>query len=164
MAKQKRDYSRLKLEFFESDYDSVNEFFIQKYNQNTANNKQIATNTKWRWKQKQERKEKIMQKALEKSAEKKAKELEIDVELLQKWKKNWLIQIINKLSKKWNLPIGDIVKWLNAIKTELWEPTSIWKTDAVIKDETTDQNPLKEKLLKLKQNNQWNISSWQKKK
>lgn len=164
MAKQKRDYSKLKLEFFESEYDSVNEFFLQKYNQNTAKNKQIATSTKWRWKQKQEYKEKILQKALERSAEKKAKEIEIDVELLQKWKKNWLIQIINRLSKKNNLPIWDIVKWLNAIKTELWEPTSYQKTDSVIKDETSDQNPLKEKLLKLKQNNQWNISSWQKKK
>ena len=162
MAKQKRDYSRLKLEFFESEIDEFEGFFKDKYKTNTDWN--IRQNTRWWTKEKKERKEKIMQKALEKSAEKKAKELEIDVELLQKWKKNWLIQIINKLSKKWNLPIGDIVKWLNAIKTELWEPTSIWKTDAVIKDETTDQNPLKEKLLKLKQNNQWNINSWKKKK
>ena len=162
MAKQKRDYSKLKLEFFESEFDEFEGFFQDKYKTKTDGN--IRQNTKWRTKEKKERKENILQKALEKTAEKKAKEIEIDVELLQKWKKNWLIQIINRLSKKNNLPISDIVKWLNAIKTELWEPTSYQKTDSVIKDETSDQNPLKEKLLKLKQNNQWNINSWKKKK
>jgi hypothetical protein len=44
--KSKYDYAQLKLEFFESNIDEVREFFLQKFDQDTANNKQLAKNTK----------------------------------------------------------------------------------------------------------------------
>jgi hypothetical protein len=44
--KYQYDRPAIKLEFFESDIDEVQPFFIQNYNKDTAKNKQLATATK----------------------------------------------------------------------------------------------------------------------
>jgi hypothetical protein len=57
---------------------------------------------------------------------------------LMKAKKNALVKIamgINNSEDIWK-----IVKWLNSIKTELGEPTSISKTDATIKTTPLDES------------------------
>lgn len=133
--KSKYDRPALKLEFFESEIDDVKPFFEQRYNKNTANNKQLAVATKWRAKEKQERKANVIEKALQKQAEKQAKELQVPLEELMKWKKAilWLLlkqvaQYVqaNKKDERLNIDVQDAEKILKMFKTELWEPATIW--------------------------------------
>ncbi len=133
--KSKYDRTALKLEFFESEIDDVKPFFEQKYNKDTAKNKQLATATKWRAKEKQERKSKILEKALQKQAEKQAKELSVPLEDLMKWKKAVLQLLLKQVSRfvnanKWedwkDIDVWDAEKILKMFKTELGEPATIW--------------------------------------
>lgn len=136
-TKTKYDRPALKLEFFQSDIDDVKPFFEQRYNKNTANNKQLANATKWRAKEKQERKAKVVEKALQKQAEKQANELQVPLEDLMKWKKAILSLLLLQVSKyvkdskseDWTLKDVDVSnaeKILRMFKTELWEPNTIW--------------------------------------
>ena len=104
-------------------------------------------------KEKQEHKDKILQKALERRAKEEAKNLEIPVDKLMKAKKAviWLLmQKLEKTLEKQSKDNKDVVdvnvkefeKILKIIKTELWEPTNISKTDATIKTEPIDENLL----------------------
>ena len=122
--KSKYDRPALKLEFFQSDIDDVKPFFEQRYNKNTANNKQLANATKWRAKEKQERKAKIVEKALKKNAEKRASQLEIPLEALKESKVKALWKIMEMLEMK-DLSMKDLALWLEKIKTELWEPEHV---------------------------------------
>ena len=135
--KMKYQYDRpaIKLEFFESDIDEVQPFFIQNYNKDTAKNKQLATATKWRAKEKQERKARIVEKAIERNAEKQAKELSVPLEDLMKWKKAVLQLLLKQVSRfvnanKWedwkDIDVWDAEKILKMFKTELGEPATIW--------------------------------------
>jgi len=134
--KYQYDRPAIKLEFFESDIDEVQPFFIQNYNKDTAKNKQLATATKWRAKEKQERKARIVEKAIERNAEKQAKELSVPLEALMQWKKDvlelllWYVQKYVETSKdpkkKWTLDVSDAEKILKMFKTELGEPATIW--------------------------------------
>ena len=136
----KYDRKALKLEFFQSDIDEVKWFFTDKkltYNSDTR------TRTKGRYNEKQERKQKILEKALERKAKEEAKNLEIPMEQLKKAKKTVLWLLMKKLQQA--IETGDInvkeqEKILKMIKTELWEPTSISKTDATIKWEPLDES------------------------
>lgn len=121
--KQKRDYSALKLEFFKSDIDEIKVFIETKYGQ-WKRNWTINKNTRWWSKEKQEYKAKIVEKAIERNAEKQAKELEIPIETLLKAKKFAIWKIIEMMTKQ-ELSMSDIAKWLEKIKTELWEPEHI---------------------------------------
>ena len=67
---------------------------------------------------------KIVEKAIEKQAEKQAKELEIPVETLLRAKKYAIWKIIEMITKT-ELSMNDIAKWLEKIKTELWEPEHV---------------------------------------
>lgn len=140
MAKQKYDWSALKLEFFNSEYDEVKEFFKQKYNVYNRNTQQ---NTRWRTKEKQAYKEKILAKVLEKKAKEEAKNLEIPVWKLKEAKKAVVGLLMKKISdvinEKSNLSIKDQERILKMIKTELWEPTTISKNDTTIKWEILDE-------------------------
>jgi hypothetical protein len=46
MGKQKYDWQKIKLEFMLSEFDDVQPFLKQRYNKDTAKNKQIADSTK----------------------------------------------------------------------------------------------------------------------
>lgn len=135
--KIKYDRPALKLEFFQSDIDDVQPFFIQNYNKDTAKNKQLANATKWRAKEKQERKAKVVEKALQKQAEKQANELQVPLEDLMKWKKAILSLLLLQVSKyvkesKWedwsqkDVDVWNAERILRMFKTELWEPNTIW--------------------------------------
>lgn len=137
MAKQKHDYAALKQEFFDSDIGEVREFFMQKYNKDTAKNRQLAVATKWRTKEKQAHKATIIEDAIKISAKKKANELAIPMEDLMRWKKAiiWLLlQQVKKYvdeskNKDWTIneiDINNAEKILKMFKTELWEPSTIW--------------------------------------
>ena len=127
---KKYDWAELKLEYFQSDIDDVSSFLIQKGFKSLW--WKYGVKTKWRNKEKQAYKQKIIEKALKKSAEKKAKELEVPIEALQLWKKNALVWIMNDLTKKSDkMSMSDKVKWLNALKTELWEPTTVSKNENI---------------------------------
>lgn len=128
MASKKYDYSALKLEFFQSDTDEVRVFIKQRLGQDTANNKQLASKTKGRWKEKIEYKQKLVEKAIERNAEKQARQLEIPIDLLLKAKKVAIGKIMTLISSEW-ITMNDLAKWLEKIKTELWEPSSISKND-----------------------------------
>ena len=127
MAKKIYDWIQLKLDFFASDYDEVKTFFERiwsDYNRNTQKN------TRWRTKEKEEYKKKILDKALEKKAKEEAKKLEVPIEALMKWKKEAIESLLEEIvKKKWKLNASDKIKILNALKTELWEPTTIAKSD-----------------------------------
>ena len=139
MPKRKYDWAELKLQYFQSDIDDVSEFILQSIWKSSwgRNN----TKVKW-WRQEKEAyKQKIIEKALKRNLEKKAKSLEIPVEVLQKWKKNALIWIMNDLTKNAEkMSMRDRVVWLNALKTELWEPTTVSKNENINKSEPLNES------------------------
>ena len=134
--KSKYDRQALKLEFIKSDFNEVQPFFLQKYNKDTAKNRQIAINTKWRAKEKQELKSKIVEDAILLNAKKQAKELSVPIEDLMKWKKAVLQLLLHQVAKYVNaskdkkkdidIDVADAEKILKMFKTELWEPSTIW--------------------------------------
>ena len=139
MPKRKYDWSELKLQYFQSDIDDVKAFFQQSWSKQLDGN--FTKKTTWWARDKQEYKQKIVEKALKKTLEKKARELEIPIEVLQKWKKNALIWIMNELTKNSkNMKMRDRVAGLNALKTELWEPTTVSKNENINKSEPLDVN------------------------
>lgn len=134
----KYDRPALKLEFFESDFEDVQTFFQQVYNKETANNGQIAIKTKWRAKEKQERKEKIVEKALAKRQSQLAKKMEISVDELLQAKRDIVDLLKVKLEEYFNdldengkskINVKDLKTLREMTKTELWEPTTIQKNE-----------------------------------
>lgn len=130
--KKIHDYSALKLEFFKSDFDEVKAFITDKW---LIYNSERTKRTKWRTKEKEERKKNIVEKALMKQAEKQANELSVPIEDLMKWKKAvlqlLLIQVskfvkANQDKKDIDIDVWDAEKILKMFKTELWEPATIW--------------------------------------
>lgn len=124
MPKQKYDRTAIKLEFLQSDFDDVQNFMKTKYEQDPANNKQVMKMTKWRAKEKQAYKQKILEKALQKNITKRADSLEIPVEALKESKIKALWKIMEMLEAK-DLSMKDMALWLEKIKTELGEPAHI---------------------------------------
>ena len=130
--KSKYDRPALKLEFMQSEFDEVESFFQDKFK--TRTDWSIRKNTKWRPKEKQERKAKVVEKALQKQAEKQANELQVPLEDIMKWKKAvlqlLLVQVSKfvKANKDWEkeIDVWDAEKILKMFKTELWEPATIW--------------------------------------
>lgn len=122
--KYKYDRPAIKLEFFQSDFDEVQPFFKERYDQDTTINKQVAKMTKWRAKEKQAYKQKILEKALQKNINKRADKLEIPLEALKESKMIALWKIMEMLAMK-PLSMKDIALWLEKIKTELGEPAHI---------------------------------------
>lgn len=139
MPKRKYDWSELKLQYFESDIDDVSTFLIKFWLKSVwwNYNKQV----KWWAKEKEAWKQKVIEKALKRNLEKKAKSLEIPVEVLQKSKKNALIHIMNDLTKNGaRMKMRDRVVWLNALKTELWEPTTVSKNENINRSEPLNES------------------------
>ena len=133
--KSKYDRPALKLEFFESEHDELKQFLSEKWVNYSS--WIIAKQTKWRVKEKQERKTKIVEKAIQKNAEKQAKELSIPLEELMKWKKAIIQLLLLQVSKyvrdsKWEdwaikeIDVWNAEKILRMFKTELGEPATIW--------------------------------------
>ena len=142
--KSKYDWKALKLEFFKSDIDEVEWFFQDKFK--TKTDWSIRKNTKGRTKEKQEHKDIILKKALEKKAEEDAKALELPLDELRKAKKAVLLLLVKRIrgaiEDESYVSVNEREKMLKMIKTELWEPTNITKTDATIKSEPLDENSL----------------------
>lgn len=139
MPKRKYDWSELKLQYFASEIDDVTSFLSQVWIKTISwsYNKQV----KWWAKEKEAWKQKIIEKALKRNLEKKAKSLEIPVEVLQKWKKNALIWIMNQLTKHSDtMNMRDRVTGLNALKTELWEPTTVSKNENINRSEPLNES------------------------
>lgn len=139
MQQTKYDYNALKLEYFQSEIDEIKWFWIEK---GLNYNSRVATLTKWRWQEKQKRKDAIIQKALERKKNEIAKKLEIPVEDLFAIKKQAIELMkakLNQYAKKRKenpddtpINIKDVDKIRKMSKTELWEPTIVakneWKT------------------------------------
>ena len=139
--KTKYNRTALKLEFFQSDYDEVESYLSQKWIK--RNWWGIAKQTKGRAKEKQEYKNNILQKALEKKAKEEAKNLEVSVDQLKQAKKTVIWLLMRKLKEviEWgDINVAEQEKILKMIKTELWEPTNISKTDATIKSNPLDES------------------------
>lgn len=132
MAKKKYDRKALKVEFIESEYEEVKQFFQDKFN---IYNWEIAKNTKGRAKKKQEVKERIVEKAIDKHIKKQVNELQVPIEDLMKWKKDILKLLLLKVSNlieaseekngKTNIDVWDAERILKMFKTELGEPATI---------------------------------------
>ena len=139
MPKRKYDWSELKLQYFASEIDDVKGFFEDSLGIQLT--WWIREKIKWWSKEKEAWKQKIIEKALKRNLEKKAKSLEIPVEVLQKSKKNALIHIMNDLTKNGaRMKMRDRVVWLNALKTELWEPTTVSKNENINKSEPLNES------------------------
>lgn len=144
--KQKFDFSALKLEFYQSDYDEVKWFFVDNYQTYTA---RIRTNTAGWSEDKKLRKQQIMEKALAKEQEKRAKELEIPIDQLKSLKKSAILLYAKHLNKfikdekgTLKINVSDLDKIIKSIKVELWEPTTITKNENINKDEVIDEKDL----------------------
>ena len=160
MQQTKFDYNALKLEYFQSEIDEIKAFWIDK---GLTFNSKVREHTKWRWQEKQKRKDKILEKALERQKNKIAKELEIPVEDLFKIKKDVIELMKHKLkqySQKVELAVDgedvsintkDLEKIRKVAKVELGEPMIVtkneWKTTiesnwplvAIIRSEEEDE-------------------------
>lgn len=125
--KQKYDYPSLKQEFMKSDYLEVKQFITDKW---IAYNQETRVRTKWWTKEKKAMKEKLAQRTIEKTIERESTKLsqQIDVDKLIRMKNDFINTIdleIQKLQASNKINMRDVVTWLNAIKTELGETTSI---------------------------------------
>lgn len=139
MAKQKYDYASLKAEFMQSEIEDVTNFIKQRLWKDTAKNSQLATKTKWWTDEKKQYKQRLAQRAIEKTLEKQATQLsaKIPIERLIRMKTDFfdlIDQAIDWMQQKDNVDIEKVIKWLNAIKTELWEPTTVAKNENENKD------------------------------
>lgn len=125
--KQKYDYASLKQEFLKSDYLEVKAFITAKWlSYNSERNKR----TRWWTKEKKAMKEKTAQKTIEKIIEKESTKLsqKIDVDKLIRMKHDFFDTIdmaIDQMQNSDKVNMKDLIAWLNAIKTELWETTQI---------------------------------------
>lgn len=136
MAKQKYDYASLKAEFMQSDCFEVKQFITDKW---IAYNQETRERTKGRTKEKKEYKQRLAQRTIEKTLEKQATQLsaKIPIERLIRMKTDFfdlIDQAIDWMQQKDNVDIEKVIKWLNAIKTELWEPTTVAKNENENKD------------------------------
>ena len=141
MPKQKRDYDKIKMEFMLSDFDEVKSYITHKW---ITYNAERTRRTKWRWKEKQERKKKIYMEALKK----KWKEAVDDVsKKLERYEMLW-DEILQRMEEQFN-PVGedwkprkinsnDIMNIWKIKRTEMWLPTNISKTENTNKEEKTD--------------------------
>lgn len=133
--RKKYDWQKIKLDFFLDEWDVVKEVVGRLLG---GRKKCYEKNTKWRADEKKKYKEMILKRALEENAEKEIQDLSVPLNFLMKAKKNALIKIalwINNSTDIWKL-----VKWLNSIKTELWEPTNISKNDTTIRRDPLDED------------------------
>lgn len=124
--RKRYDYPALKLEFFQSEFDEVDSFMNHKGLTTKINRK----DTKGWTQDKKKFKQKIVEKALEKTLKNKAKELsaKIDVDKLIRMKNEFFDTIdlaISQMKESERINMQDVIKWLNAIKTELGETTQI---------------------------------------
>jgi len=158
MGKQKYDWQKIKLEFMLSEFDDVQPFLKQRYNKDTAKNKQIADSTKWWWKEKQEYKQKIYQEALKRKWKETSKELSDKMERYEmlweeilQWMEdqfNELKQTTKKGEKKKKLYSNDIMNIWKIKRTEMWLPTNISKTENTNKEERNDLTDEETEALK----------------
>lgn len=135
MARFKYDYAKLKAEFMQSDIDNIKSFLNSKWIGNKIN----ETKTTWWTEEKQQYKQRLAQRAIEKTLEKQATQLsaKIPIERLIRMKSDFfdlIDQAIDWMQQKDNVDIEKVIKWLNAIKTELWEPTTVAKNENENKD------------------------------
>lgn len=135
MAKQKYDYASLKAEFMQSEFDNIKSFLDSKWIGNKIN----EMKTKGRTDEKKKYKQRLAQRAIEKTLEKQATQLsaKIPIERLIRMKTDFfdlIDQAIDWMQQKDNVDIEKVIKWLNAIKTELWEPTTVAKNENENKD------------------------------
>lgn len=144
MQQTKYDYNALKLEYFKSEIDEIKSFRLDKGLTYSSRTREM---TKWRWQEKQKRKDAIIEKALERQKNQIAKKLEIPVEDLFKTKKQAIELMkykLNQYAKKVNkaqedgddedvaINMKDLEKIRKVAKVELGEPTIVakneWKT------------------------------------
>ena len=135
--RSKYDRPALKLEFFQSDVDEVQEFLRWKFGEKLAKSN-MKNKCKWRTSEKQERKNKIVQKALNKQATKESNALQVPIEDLMRWKKEILELLLQQVQiyiakskdpknkKKSVFFVADAERILKMFKTELGEPATIW--------------------------------------
>ena len=127
MAKLKYDWAKLKLEFFQSDFDEIKSFFTDKW---LTYNSEIRKRTNWWAKEKQEFKQKITEKALENALKKQAKELEIPMDQLSKAKKNAVIKAINVMMED-KLSMADSERIIRILRTEMWLPNTYSRNENI---------------------------------
>ena len=142
MQQTKYDYNALKLEYFKSEIDEIKSFRLDKGLTYSSRTREM---TKWRWQEKQKRKNSIIKKALENEKNKIAKELKLPVEdlfktkkqaiELMKYKLNQYAKKVNESKDSWEdvlINMKDLEKIRKVAKVELGEPTIVtkneWKT------------------------------------
>ena len=148
MPKQKYDWNKIKMEFMLSEFDEVQPFMKQRYNKDTAKNKQIADATKWWWKEKQEWKKKIYLEALKKKWKESEKEIESKMERYEMLWDGILEWMENAIFGDWKKNSNDIMNIWKIKRTEMGLPTNISKTENTNKEEKTELNDEETEALK----------------
>lgn len=148
MPKQKYDWNKIKMEFMLSEFDEVQPFMKQRYNKDTAKNKQVADATKWWWKEKQEWKKKIYLEALKKKWKESEKEIESKMERYEMLWDGILQRMENAIFGDWKKNSNDIMNIWKIKRTEMWLPTNISKTENTNKEERNDLNDEEMEALK----------------
>lgn len=128
MAKQKYNWYKLKLEFFQSDFDEVKWFLSELWVNYTTG--WVAKHTRWWTKEKQEHNQKIIEKALENALKKQAKDLEIPMDQLAKAKKNAVIKAINQMMDN-TLSMSDSERIIRILRTEMWLPNTYSRNENI---------------------------------
>ena len=126
MAKKKYDWAKLKLEFFQSDFDDVKSFLNTKWMLWKVSSRW----TNWWAKEKQDFKQKITEKALQNALKKQAKDLEIPMDQLAKAKKNAVIKAINVMMED-KLSMTDSERIIRILRTEMWLPNTYSRNENI---------------------------------
>ena len=126
MAKLKYDWAKLKLEFFQSDFDDVKSFLNTKWMLWKVSSRW----TNWWAKEKQEFNQRVTEKALENALKKQAKDLEIPMDQLAKAKKNAVIKAINVMMED-KLSMADSERIIRILRTEMWLPNTYSRNENI---------------------------------
>jgi len=153
MPKQKYDYGKLKQEYLMSDIQELKEFLQNKYGFSKIPWNFAKATMGWRA-EKQKFLDWVVQKQLERQQKQMAKEFRMPTSTLLKMKKAWLELLAKRLTEflpqkndkgevvdDWDpINVRDIKMIIDTIKTELWEPTTIWKNENLNKTEPLDES------------------------
>lgn len=145
MPKQKRDYDKIKMEFMLSEFDEVKSYITHKW---ITYNAERTRRTKWRWKEKQERKKKIYLEALKKKWKETVDDVSKKMERYEMLGDGILQRMENAIFGDWKKNSNDIMNIWKIKRTEMWLPTNISKTENTNKEEKTELNDEEKEALK----------------
>lgn len=119
-GRQKRDWNKLKIEFFKSDYTNVSDFFRNEYNTKST---RVRKNTTWWRDEKLEFSKRMAEQAKKEYEQEKKDEWKRVYENIDKARKKWLHDLSKKLVQEKEDNPKNMIEILRHFRLEVWETT-----------------------------------------